>query len=99
VVELVLKDPQGLRGTTALLGSGCGLVQDTAVTGRVWYSVSGCAPVEGQLVAVVVVTCFVQVVLAVAAGRGKQSRVSVKQLGGSLGSRQCPTTRSEPVRA
>ena len=51
------------------------------MVGRVWYSVSGCAPVEGQLVEVVVVTCFVQVVLAVAAGRGKQSRVSVKQLG------------------
>ena len=50
MVELILKGPQGLRGTTAPLGSGCGLVQDTAVTGRVWYSVSGCAPVEGQLV-------------------------------------------------
>jgi hypothetical protein len=55
VVELVLKGPQGLRGTTAPLGSGCGLVQDTAVTGRVWYSVSGCAPVEGQLVYCVLV--------------------------------------------
>ena len=50
VVEVILEGPQGLRGTTAPLGSGCGLVQDTALTGRVWYSVSGCAPVEGQLV-------------------------------------------------